>query len=201
MRIYAEVDGVINATGSSKVWGPESFDSVEYQGFTFCWSMAVVRRLLRLLMLDGEPFVEIVWVTNWEHEMPVISRMMGFGAYGGDERWLELPAGELSTVFDKADVILADLAENPLPAGEVGRGGWVWLDPESDEVMADAEYVRKMLVAGGSGAERTAFVPPVVGWLGITPELMAYLDNLLGAPLKFDGLDLGFGVSDSEGGV
>lgn len=205
MRIYMEVDGVINAAGAVKMWGAESFDSVEYQGFTFCWSMAVVRRLLRLMMLDGDtvdgPWTEIVWVTNWEHEMPVISRMLGFGHIAGDERWLELPAGERSTVFDRAEAVLADLEQYPIPTSGAGKGGWVWLDAESDEVMSDSDYVRRLLAAGGPGRDKWgAFVPPVVDYLGITPELMAYIDSLLGVPLKFDGFDMGFGLEGKSGG-
>lgn len=169
MRIYMEIDGVINAVQAPNLWGQKSFDSIDYDGYTFVWSTEAVAELVRLC----EDFnCEIVWVTSWAEQMPVLARLLGFGHVGAEARVLEdMWMG--STPFEKADAILRDLEEYPVSSGSSGST-WGWLDATSDDVMQSNEYVARMLLEGGGG-----YVPPVSDVVGITPALLDHMRSLL----------------------
>lgn len=165
MRIYMEIDGVINAPKSPSLWGAPTFDSINYGGYIFVWSTAAVEALVKLCERSD---TEIVWVSGWNESIEVLSRLLGFGHIGADASAVE-GIGVRSTPYEKADAILLDLEENPLGAGE----RWVWLDPSSDDVMQDEGYVYRMLSSDG-------FVPPIATGLGVTPSLMQHLINVSG---------------------
>jgi hypothetical protein len=165
MRIYMEIDGTVNAAQSPGVWGAPTFDSIAYQGYVFVWSTAAVDALVKLCERAG---AEIVWVSGWNSDIDVLSRLLGFGHLGADARVLE-SIGKGSTPFEKADALLLDLEENPLRNGE----GWVWMDPSSDDVMQSEDYVYRMLTMNGH-------VPPLTPGMGITPSLMQHLINVSG---------------------
>lgn len=165
MRIYLEIDGVINAPQGPNIWGAPTFDSISFDGYVFVWSTAVVDALVKLC---GKTDTEIVWVSGWNESIPVLSRLLGFGHLGADARVLDM-VGTGSTPYEKADAILADLEENPLR----GEDGWVWMDPSSDDVMQSEDYVYKMLTMNG-------YVPPLDFGMGITPSLMQHLIDVNG---------------------
>ena len=158
-----EVDGVVNAPKAPSNWGAPSFDSINYEGYIFVWSTAVVDALVKLCERTD---TEIVWVSGWNESVDVLSRLLGFGHIGADARVLE-SIEVRSTPYEKADAVLLDLEENPLRPGE----RWIWLDPSSEDVMQSDDYVYKMLSMDG-------FVPPLVTGLGITPSLMQHMINV-----------------------
>jgi hypothetical protein len=160
-RIYLELDGAINAPRAADLWGLKSFDSIDFGGYTFIWSTSAVAELVTLCEDFG---AEIVWLTGWSEDIPVLARLLGFGHIGAEGRVLE-EIGIGSTPFEKADVLLQDVMDNPL-SGD----GWIWLDPVSDDVLQSSAYVHRMLVDGGGG-----FVPPLSEVVGITPSLVRYL--------------------------
>lgn len=165
MRIYMEIDGVINAPQAPGLWGARTFDSISYGGYVFVWSTAVVEALVKLCEMSDS---EIVWVSGWNENIDVLSRLLGFGHVGADAMVLESVVNG-STPFEKADAILFDLEENPLKPGE----RWVWMDASSDDVMQSEDYVYRMLTMNG-------YVPPLVPGLGVTPSLMQHLINVSG---------------------
>jgi hypothetical protein len=166
MRIYLEIDGVINAPQAASLWGQKTFDSIDFGGYTFVWATSAVAELLSLC---EESDAEIVWLTSWSEDIPVLARMLGFGHIGAEGRIVE-EIGVGSTPFEKADALLQDVASNPVG----GAGGWVWLDPVSEDVLQSSAYVQRMLIDGGGG-----FVPPLSEVVGITPSLMKYLRDEL----------------------
>lgn len=172
MRIYMEVDNVINAVHGPKAWGPESFDSIDFDGMIFVWASDAVEQLVKMCKFTD---AEIVWVSGWNERMPVLARLLGMGYVGADGRVLE-DIGRGSTPYEKADAILADLVENPLGKGE----RWVWLDSASDDVMQSDAYVREMLMSEGS-------VPPILEGVGLTPSLLKYLVTLSGVATGGNG--------------
>lgn len=165
MRIYMEIDGVVNAPQGPSVWGAPTFDSISFDGYVFVWSTAVVDALVKLCSKSD---TEIVWVSGWNESIHVLSRLLGFGHMGADARVLE-GVGSGATPYEKADAILADLEENPLRKDS----GWVWMDPSSDDVMQSDDYVYKMLTLNGH-------VPPLDMGTGITPSLMQHLIDVSG---------------------
>ena len=158
-----EVDGVINAPKAPATWGAPTFDSIDFERYIFVWSTAVVDALVKLCERTD---TEIVWVSGWNEQIHILSRLLGFGHIGADARVLDTVVRG-STPYEKADALLLDLEENPLGAGDK----WVWLDASSDDVMQSEEYVYKMLTMNG-------YVPPLVPSLGITPSLMQHLINV-----------------------
>ena len=165
MRIYMEVDGVVNAPQGPSIWGAPTFDSISFDGYVFVWSTAAVDALVKLCALSD---TEIVWVSGWNDQIHILSRLLGFGHLGADARVLD-GIGYGATPYEKADALLLDLEENPLRKGE----GWVWMDPSSDDVMQSEDYVYKMLTLNG-------YVPPLSEGMGITPSLVQHLINVSG---------------------
>lgn len=163
-----EVDGVINAPQGPSLWGAPTFDSISFDGYVFVWSTAAVDALVKLCTLSD---AEIVWVSGWNAEIHILSRLLGFGHLGADARVLE-SVGTGATPYEKADAILADLEENPLRK-DGKDGGWIWMDPASDDVMQSEDYVYKMLTMNGH-------VPPLAESMGITPSLVQHLINVSG---------------------
>jgi len=160
MRIYMEIDGVVNARHSPDLWGSESFDSIDFAGYTFVWSTKVVSKIVDMC----EKFdAEIVWVSSWSEQMPVLARLLGFGHIGAEARVLE-DVGVGSTPFEKADAILRDLEISP------STRGWMWLDAVSDDVVQSNEYVGRMVMENG-------YVPPISDVVGLTPELAKYMEK------------------------
>lgn len=165
MRLYLEVDGVINAPQAPGIWGARTFDSIDFEKYIFVWSTAVVDSLVTFCEKTN---AEIVWVSGWNEHIAVLSRLLGFGHIGADARTLE-SVFRGATPYEKADAVLLDLEENPLRPGEK----WVWMDPSSDDVMQSEDYVYKMLSMNG-------YVPPLTPGMGITPSLMQHLINVAG---------------------
>lgn len=187
MRIYLEVDGVINARHAPDLWGSETFDSIDFGGYTFIWSTEVVARIVRICEKYN---AEIVWVSSWSEKIPVLARLLGFGHIGAEARVLE-DVGIGSTPFEKADSILADLEENP-----VLSPGWMWLDAVSDDVVQSNEYVGRMVMENG-------YVPPISDVVGLTPDLVRYMEKevLLGSVERDSRGRFIMGVGDeAEGG-
>jgi hypothetical protein len=187
MRIYLEVDGVINAPQAPGVWGAPTFDSIDFDQYVFVWSTAAVDALVELCERTG---TEIVWVSGWNEQIHILSRLLGFGHFGADARTLE-SVFRGATPYEKADAVLLDLEENPLRSGDK----WVWMDPSSDDVMQSEDYVYKMLTLNG-------YVPPLTPGLGITPSLMQHLINVAGEVTgKGKGKGKGSGANEKrEGG-
>lgn len=157
MRIYLEIDGVINAPQAASLWGPKTFDSIDFGGYTFVWSTSAVAELVELC---EKADAEIVWLTSWSADIPVLARLLGFGHIGAEGRVVE-EIGVGSTPFEKADALLQDLQDNPCSE-------WVWLDAVSEDVMQSNPYVQRMLIDGGH-------VPSLSDIVGVTPSLMKYL--------------------------
>lgn len=180
MRLYLEVDGVINAVYGPRAWAGQVaegrsndvFDSVTFDGYTFVWSREVVSRLVEWAERDGN---EIVWASIWDPQIDILSRVLGFGRTGADARSLQVRSAKDSpgkgyvTPFSKLQAILEDVKENPVPDSD-----WVALDPEI-AVMLDAEgdsleWLKQLAIVGGD-------VPPIDANVGITPGMMMYLDK------------------------
>lgn len=158
MRIYMEVDGVVNARHSPDMWGSETFDSIDFGGYTFIWSTKAVSEIVRICEQYN---AEIVWVSSWSEQVPVLARLLGFGHIGAEARVLE-DVGVGSTPFEKADAILRDLESAP------SAKGWMWLDAVSDDVVQSSEYVGRMVMENG-------YVPPISDVVGLTPDLVKYM--------------------------
>jgi len=160
VRIYMEVDGVINALQAPNLWGPKTFDSIDFGGYTFVWSTEAVASLEAMCSRDD---VEIVWLTTWSSNINVLARLLGFGHVFAEARVIE-EIEMWSTPFEKADALLRDLEENPL------SGGWMWLDSVSDDVMQSTEYVERMVMENG-------YVPPISDVVGISPSMVKYMSK------------------------
>jgi hypothetical protein len=169
-RIYLEIDGVINALRGPDSWGLDTFDSTDFGGYTFVWSTSAVAKLLTLCQ---EFDVELIWLTGWSQDIPVLSRVLGFGQFGADARVLE-EVGVGATPFQKADALLQDLQDNPVGGTENNSGNWIWLDPGTVEVEESIVYLRRMYGEGGGG-----IIPPVFEEIGITPALIGFLTDRL----------------------
>ena len=181
MRLYLEIDGVINAVYGPRSWvghvaegqSPDVFDSVTFDGYTFVWSRELVRRLVAWAEKDDN---EIVWATSWDPQIETLSRILGFGRTGADARSLNVRGpregvdgllGSYVTPFSKMRAILEDVKAFP-----VKGDNWVALDPALSELMdaEGVEWVANVALTGGD-------VPPVVSDIGVTPGLMSYIET------------------------
>ena len=178
MRLYLEVDGVINAVYGPRSWvghvaegqSPDVFDSVTFDGYTFIWSRELVRRLVAWAEQDGN---EIVWATSWDLQIETLSRLLGFGRVGADARSLDVTSAPdtlgmgFVTPFSKMRAILEDVKAFPVE-GE----NWVALDSSLSELMdaEGVEWVTNVALTGGD-------IPPIVAEIGVTPGLMSYIET------------------------
>lgn len=178
MRLYLEVDGVVNAVYGPRSWvghvaegqSPDVFDSVTFDGYTFIWSRELVRRLVTWAEQDGN---EIVWATSWDLQIETLSRLLGFGRVGADARSLDVTSDPdtlgmgFVTPFSKMRAILEDVKAFPVE-GE----NWVALDPALSELMdaEGVEWVTNVALTGGD-------IPPIVAEIGVTPGLMSYIET------------------------
>jgi hypothetical protein len=178
LRLYLEVDGVINAVYGPRSWvghvaegqSPDVFDSVTFDGYTFIWSRELVRRLVAWAEQDGN---EIVWATSWDLQIETLSRLLGFGRVGADARSLDVTSAPdtlgmgFVTPFSKMRAILEDVKAFPVE-GE----NWVALDSSLSELMdaEGVEWVTNVALTGGD-------IPPIVAEIGVTPGLMSYIET------------------------
>lgn len=178
MRLYLEIDGVINSVYGPRSWvghvaegqSADVFDSVTFDGYTFVWSRELVRRLVAWAEEDGN---EIVWASYWDPQIDILSRVLGFGRTGADARSLDVRSPVDSsgmgmvTPFSKMRAILEDVKAFPVE-GE----NWVALDPDLTLLMDSegVEWVTNVALTGGD-------IPPIVSDIGITPGLMSYIET------------------------
>ena len=178
MRLYLEIDGVVNAVYGPRSWvghvaegqSPDVFDSITFDGYTFIWSRELVRRLVAWAEQDGN---EIVWATSWDLQVETLSRLLGFGRVGADARSLDVTSAPdtlgmgFVTPFSKMRAILEDVKAFPVE-GE----NWVALDSSLGELMdaEGVEWVTNVALTGGD-------IPPIVAEIGVTPGLMSYIET------------------------
>lgn len=173
MRLYLEVDGVINAVYGPRSWvgyvaegqSPDVFDSVTFDGYTFVWSRELVRRLVDWAETGDN---EIVWASYWDPQIDILSRVLGFGRTGADARSIQIRGEDGKvTEFSKMRAILEDVRDNP-----VKGGNWVAFDPMLTGLMEaeGVEWVAQVALSGGD-------IPPIVEDIGVTPGLMMYIET------------------------
>lgn len=173
MRLYLEVDGVINAVYGPRSWvghtadgrSKDVFDSTTFDRYTFVWSRELVHRLVEWAEKDGN---EIVWASYWNYQMDILSRVLGFGRTGADARYVMVSGeGGKITPYSKMRAILEDVKENPVEGGD-----WVALDPDLSKMIDEEglEWLAELALAGGD-------IPPIEAEVGITPGLMSHLDT------------------------
>lgn len=158
MRIYMDVDGVVNAWYADRAWGL-GMESDDVCGYVLAWSGKMVRRF-GSLFLDGSSEVELIWLSGWGKDSVKVAEAIGWDF---PSRVLGPLSGELTfpSVYWKAEALWEDLA---------GYGGyWAWFDSGLSEIALDIEYAELI------GADR-GYVPNVDGDIGITPEMLISLE-------------------------
>jgi hypothetical protein len=156
LRVYCDIDGVINAWHADRAWGlgMESEDVSEY---ILAWSSRMVHVLGSLLEEDG---VELVWLSGWRTDALLVSKAIGWEGAG---RVLGPVSGVLSfpSVYWKAEALWEDLAGY--------QGYWAWFDTGVGAIAMEREYSELI------GADR-GYVPAIVAEVGITPEILISLE-------------------------
>ena len=161
MRVYLNVDGVVNAFSCHKVWDWDRIGSEDYKGYAVRWSEEMVERLLELAEIGRG--LEIVWVSSWGSDCRGFAKVVGLGALGEKARVLGPLSGEMTypDIYWKAEAIWEDLKDYS------GSGSWAWFDP-STVLLGDLLDYREMLSDG--------YVPVVDMAFGITPEMILELE-------------------------
>ncbi len=161
MRLYMNVDGVINAFQSHKVWPSYGeFGSDDYKGFAVMWSDEMIRRLKSLESVAGG--LEIIWVSSWMGDARGFAKLVGLGALGEKAKVLGPVSGVMTfpDVYWKAEAIWEDLRGY--------SGDWAWFDPSAVELFGIADYAD---FVSGDG-----YVPVMDLAYGITPEMLLELE-------------------------
>jgi hypothetical protein len=161
VRLYLNVDGVINAFQSYKVWDSEGdFGSDDYKGFAVMWSMDMVDRLKSLESIDNG--LELIWVSSWMGDARGFAKLVGLGALGEKAKVVGPVSGVMTfpDVYWKAEAIWEDLRGY--------SGDWAWFDPVAVELMGIADYAD---FVSGDG-----YVPVIDVAYGITPEMLIELE-------------------------
>lgn len=168
MRIYIEVDNVLNAAKCYKAW-PGVVDVLEVEevdvgsgaGEGLTWSAEMVDRLKSLR--DVGKGIEIVWVSTWGSGCRQIARLMGIGEWAAMGRVLTPLSGDYTfpSIYWKAEAVWADL--------KYYGGAWAWFDAGVEVLWEHPDY--KDLLQGENG-----FVPEFAGDVGITPEILLGLE-------------------------
>jgi len=165
VRLYMNIDGVVNAFASHKVWGDVGdgrlgFGSDDYKGFAVLWSEEMVSRLKALSGVGNG--LEIIWVSSWMSDARGFARVVELGALGEKAKVLGPVSGVMTfpDVYWKAEAIFEDLRGY--------SGGWSWFDPSAVELMGIAEYSD---FVSGDG-----YVPVIEMEHGITPEMLIELE-------------------------
>lgn len=148
VRLYLDVDGVLNAYYAHKKWNEEAGetgrafskydfcgfrtvdDNAEAPSFDMHWSKGLIRALNGL-------DVELVWLTTWRQDaFDSVGPLMGLEHVG---RVLH-PLSRVTTfpsITWKLDSLLADLEDNPSP--------FIWADDEIFDLRGQALYALKTL--------------------------------------------------------
>lgn len=159
MRVYMNVDGVVNAFSCHKTWDWSRIGSEDYKGFAVRWSEEMVSRLLELSEVGRG--LELIWVSSWGGDCRGFAKVVGLGALGEKAKVLGPVSGVMTfpDVYWKAEAIWDDL--------QGYAGGWAWFDP-SAVLLADILDYQDFLSDG--------YVPIVDMAYGITPEMMLELE-------------------------
>ena len=156
MRLYMDVDGVVNAWYADRAWGL-GMESDDVCAYVLAWSSKMVRRLGSLLE-SGE--LELVWLSGWGKDSLFVAEAVGWGFKG---RVLGPLGGELTfpSAYWKAEALWEDLAGY--------EGYWAWFDSGLSEIAMLSEYAEIF------DADR-GYVPAINGDVGITPEMLISLE-------------------------
>ena len=132
MRLYMDVDGVVNAWYADRAWGL-GMESEDVCAYVLAWSAKMVRRLGSLL--DGGD-LELIWLSGWGKDSLFVAEAVGWGMVG---RVLGPVSGELTfpSAYWKAEalwedavlvrllqLVLAHLGGHDLHAVVVRRQDW-----------------------------------------------------------------------------
>ena len=121
VRLYLDVDGVINAWWAKEVWPTQNQgDAVADNGtWTIKWSPEMIAEL------EAMDF-DLVWTTTWRQQAPAsIAPLIG---YGRTARWLDPTVNTRlmhSSIQWKRIAVAEDQANDPSP--------FIWID---DEILA-----------------------------------------------------------------
>jgi hypothetical protein len=164
MRIYLNVDGVVNAFSAQKVWDWDRIGSDDYKGFAVRWSEEMVEELQRLAGVG--PGIELVWVSSWKEDARGFAKVVGLGALGEKARVLGPVSGIMTfpDIYWKAEAIFEDLGSGAY------RGAWAWFDPAVEDLRGIADY---------STFLEDGYIPVMDLALGITPEMLVELESLM----------------------
>lgn len=173
MKLYLDVDGVINAFRASEEWGFNSIEGWDYGseevlGYPVMWSEEMVARLLEL---HAEyPSLELVWVSTWQDDCRKVAEVVGLGDWGMNAKILRPLGGAVSfpSVYWKVEAIWEDSRIG------FGREHWAWFDSGVWELRDNAEYSGFLSTPG-------SFVPSVNADWGIGRDMLVTLELILEA--------------------
>jgi hypothetical protein len=126
VRLYLDIDGVLNAWHSQLAWPDSTIKNAEvpvdidgYSRFvTLEWAADLIDALAKL-------DVELVWATTWTTEAPTVAA--GAFGFGQGQRFLTPGNGRLSfpSIAWKEQAVMADQLANP--------SSFIWVDDELTE--------------------------------------------------------------------
>lgn len=157
MRLYLDLDGVINSYGCRRVWGDVTRVAVPSGGDLYFSP----RMISALKSLRGG--LEIVWLSSYMQDCRAISREIGLGQWGAGARVLGPPSGYLSnpSIYWKAEALWDDL--------DGYDGHWTWFDPGADGLWEHPDFWDLLESEYG-------FVPEINVNVGLTPVHLVGLE-------------------------
>lgn len=184
VRLYLDVDGVLNALAPHKKWGEDIFKNGraearhdffgnavaleedswgglrDHPSFPMRWSEGLIDAL-------NELDVELVWLTTWRQDAPgSVAPLMGIKHEG---RVLHPLSGETTfpSIGWKFDALMKDLEENTVDA-------FIWADDEIYDLPGVAHYA---LAALNEDIPHVLVAPDST--FGITPEDVSKMQYLV----------------------
>lgn len=160
MRLYLDLDGVINSYGCRRVWGDVSRVDTPSGGELY-YSPRMLEHLKSLRGVGKG--LEIIWLSSYMEDCRAISREIGLGQWGAGARVVGPVSGYLSipSVYWKAEALWEDLAGYD--------GYWSWLDPGIDGLWDHPDFWDLLESPVG-------FVPDINVNVGINPVHLVGLE-------------------------
>lgn len=160
MRLYLDLDGVINSYGCRRIWGDVNRIAMPSGGEMY-YSPRMLNSLKSLRGVGNG--LEIIWLSSYMQDCRAISRELGLGQWGAGARVLGPVSGYMSlpSIYWKAEALWDDL--------DGYSGYWSWFDPGAENLWDHPDFWDLLESPMG-------FVPDINVNVGLNPAHLVGLE-------------------------